>query len=128
MLPDSREYRIVLVTPDADERREAAIANPLDQRDRHLARLEREVSIGVECLALFIRFSLNTTPPLPEPAATAARAQAGARCDNVIATPGRWLNEGPKLRQCSPGTPEKTRSGFRMVPGMQAAMAVVARS
>ncbi len=60
--------------PDADERREAAIANPLDQRDRHLARLEREVSIGVECLALFIRVSLNTTPPLPEPAATAARA------------------------------------------------------
>ena len=56
-------------------------------------------SIGVETLALFIRFWLNTTPPLPEPAAKAARAQAGARYDNFIATLGRRLNEGPKLRQ-----------------------------
>ena len=64
-----------------------------------LARLERDVSIGVETLALFIRSWLNTTPPLPEPAAKAARAQAGARYDNFIVTLSRRLNEGPKLRQ-----------------------------
>jgi predicted transcriptional regulator len=87
------------LSPDADERREAAIAKRLDQQDRRLARLERDVAIGVETLALFIRFWLNTTPPLPEPAAKAARAQAGARYDNFIATLGRRLNEGPKLRQ-----------------------------
>lgn len=87
------------LSPDADERREAAIAKRLDQQDRRLARLERDVAIGVETLALFIRFWLNTTPPLPEPAAKAARAQAGARYDHFIATLGRRLNEGPKLRQ-----------------------------
>jgi hypothetical protein len=77
----------------------AAIAKRLDQQDRRLARLERDIAIGVETLALFIRFWLNTTPPLPEPAAKAARAQAGARYDHFIATLGRRLSEGPKLRQ-----------------------------
>ena len=79
--------------------REAAIAKRLDQQDRRLARLERDVGIAVETLALFIRFWLNTTPPLPEPAAKAARAQAGPRYDNFVATLGRRLSQGPKLRQ-----------------------------
>src|SRR3990167_10821499 len=67
------------LSPDADERREAAIAKRLDQQDRRLARLERDVGIAVETLALFIRFWLTTTPALPEPAAKAARGQAGPR-------------------------------------------------
>ncbi|MDR3436623.1 ribbon-helix-helix protein, CopG family [Telmatospirillum sp.] len=87
------------LSPDADERREAAIAKRLDQQDRRLARLERDVGIAVETLALFIRFWLTTTPPLPEPAAQAARAKAGARYDNFVAALGRRLSEGPKLRQ-----------------------------
>jgi len=87
------------LSPDADERREAAIAKRLDQQDRRLARLERDVGIGVETLALFVRFWLSTTPPLPEPAAQAARAQAGVRYDNFVAALGRRLNQGPKLRQ-----------------------------
>ncbi|QHP66426.1 CopG family transcriptional regulator [Bradyrhizobium sp. LCT2] len=87
------------LSPDADERREAAIAKRLDQIDRRIARLERDVGISVETIALFIRFWLTITPPLPEPAAKAARAQAGARYDNFVAALGRRLNQGPKLRQ-----------------------------
>jgi predicted transcriptional regulator len=87
------------LSPDADERREAAVAKRLDQQDRRLARLERDVGIAVETLALFIRFWLTTTPALPEPAAKAARAQAGPRYDNFVAALGRRLNQGPKLRQ-----------------------------
>ncbi|SDG43250.1 hypothetical protein SAMN05216338_1001282 [Bradyrhizobium sp. Rc2d] len=87
------------LSPDADERREAAIAKRLDQIDRRIARLERDVGISVETIALFIRFWLTTTPPLPEPAAKAARAQAGARYDNFVAALGRRLSHGPKLRQ-----------------------------
>jgi len=56
-------------------------------------------NLGVETLALFIRFWLTTTPPLPEPAAKAARAQAGARYDNFVAALGRRLSHGPNLRQ-----------------------------
>jgi hypothetical protein len=87
------------LSPDADERREAAIAKRLDQQDRRLARLERDVGICVETLALFIRFWLTTTPALPEPAAQAARAKAGERWDNFVATLSRRLSQGPKLRQ-----------------------------
>ncbi|WP_225709582.1 CopG family transcriptional regulator [Bradyrhizobium cenepequi] len=87
------------LSPDADERREAAIAKRLDQIDRRIARLERDVGISIETIALFIRFWLTTTPPLPEPAAKAARAQAGARYDNFVAALGRRLSHGPKLRQ-----------------------------
>jgi predicted transcriptional regulator len=104
------------LSPDADERREAAIAKRLDQLDRRMARLERDVGIAVETLALFVRFWLTTTPSLPEPAAQAARAKAGARYDSFIAALGRRLNQGPKLRQEIPedlgdaqqGTAEKT--------------------
>ncbi|UPJ79796.1 CopG family transcriptional regulator [Bradyrhizobium sp. 183] len=87
------------LSPDADERQEAAIAKRLDQIDRRVARLERDVGISVETIALFIRFWLTTTPPLPEPAAKAARAQAGARYDNFVAALGRRLSHGPKLKQ-----------------------------
>ncbi|TYL85922.1 CopG family transcriptional regulator [Bradyrhizobium cytisi] len=87
------------LSPDADERREAAIAKRLDQVDRRIARLERDMGISVETIALFVRFWLTTTPPLPEPAAKAARAQAGVRYDNFVAALGRRLNQGPKLRQ-----------------------------
>jgi predicted transcriptional regulator len=87
------------LSPDADERREAAIAKRLDQIDRRVARLERDIGISVETVALFIRFWLTTTPPLPEPAAQAARAQAGARYDKFVAALGRRLAQGPRLRQ-----------------------------
>jgi predicted transcriptional regulator len=87
------------LSPDADEQREAAIGKRLDQIDRRQARLERDVGISVETLALFVRFWLTTTPPLPEPAAQAARAMASARYDSFVAALGRRLGQGPKLRQ-----------------------------
>jgi REP element-mobilizing transposase RayT len=78
------------------------IIRALDQQDRRLARLERDVGIGVETMALFVRFWLTTTPSLPEPAAQAARAKAGARYDRFVTAFGRRLNQGPKLRQENP--------------------------
>lgn len=87
------------LSPDAAERREAAIARRLDQLDRRMTRLERDVGIAVETLAVFIRFWLATTPALPEPAAQAARAKAGERYDAFVDALGRRLAKGPKLRQ-----------------------------
>lgn len=71
----------------------------MDQIDRRMLRLERDVSISVETLALFVRFWLTTNPPLPEPARAAAKAQAGDRYDAFIAALGRRLAKGPALRQ-----------------------------
>ena len=87
------------LSPDAAERQEAAITKRLDQLDRRMARLERDIGISVEMLAVFVRFWLATTPALPEPAAQAARAQAGARYDAFVTALGRRLAKGPKLRQ-----------------------------
>ena len=87
------------LSPDDAERREAAIAKRLDQLDRRMNRLERDIGISVETLAIFVRFWLATTPALPEPAAQAARAKAGERYEAFITALGRRLAKGPKLRQ-----------------------------
>lgn len=87
------------LSPDAAEHNEAAIAKRLDQLDRRMSRLERDMGITVESLAVFIRFWLATTPALPEPAAQAARAKAAERYEAFITALGRRLAKGPKLRQ-----------------------------
>lgn len=87
------------LSPDAAERQEAATTKRLDQIDRRIVRLERDVGISVETLALFIRFWLTTNPPLPEPARAATKAQAGERYDAFMAALGRRLAKGPALRQ-----------------------------
>ena len=87
------------LSPDSAERQEAATTKRLDQLDRRMTRMERDLGISVEMLAVFVRFWLTTNPPLPEPAQAAARAQAGERYDAFVAALGRRLAKGPKLRQ-----------------------------
>ncbi|CAL8973978.1 hypothetical protein RHODGE_RHODGE_00941 [Rhodoplanes serenus] len=89
----------LFLSPDAAERQEAATTKRLDQLDRRMTRMERDLGISVEMLAVFVRFWLTTNPPLPEPAQAAARAQAGERYDAFVAALGRRLAKGPKLRQ-----------------------------
>jgi hypothetical protein len=85
------------LSPDAAERQEAATTKRLDQIDRRMARMERDLGISIEMLAVFVRFWLTTNPPLPEPSQAAARAQAGERYDAFVAALGRRLAKGPKL-------------------------------
>lgn len=87
------------LSPDADEQREAAIAKRLDRLDRRQTRLERDVGIGVEMIALFVRFWLSNTPPPPETERAAMRRKGGDRYDAFIETLGRRLAKGPKVRQ-----------------------------
>lgn len=87
------------LSPDAAERQEAATTKRLDQLDRRLTRMERDLGISVEMLAVFVRFWLTTTPALPEPAAQAARAKSSERYEAFVAALGRRLAKGPKLRQ-----------------------------
>ncbi len=87
------------LSPDADEQREAAIAKRLDKLDRRMTRMERDVGIGVEMIALFVRFWLSNTPPPPESERAAMRRQGGDRYDAFIDALGRRLAKGPKVRQ-----------------------------
>lgn len=78
---------------------EGAVGHRLERIDRRLARLERDLGISVETLALFIRFWLLTTPALPEPAAAAARAQASARYEQFVETLARRMSTGRRLHE-----------------------------
>ncbi|WP_454918764.1 CopG family transcriptional regulator [Xanthobacter sediminis] len=87
------------LSPDADERQEAALTKRLDRIDRNIQRLERDVDITNEAFALFIRSWLTSTAPLPEAAQAAARAKGGERYDRFMEALGRRLAKGPRLRQ-----------------------------
>lgn len=87
------------LSPDADEAREAAITKRLDQLDRRMNRLERDTSIGVEMTAMFVRFWLSNVPPPPESERALLSKQGGDRYDSFMASLGRRLAKGPKVRQ-----------------------------
>lgn len=101
------------LSPEEADRREAAIAKRLDGIDRRIARLERDVGISVETLAVFVRFWLATTPALPEPEAQAARAKAGERYDGFVVALGRRLARGLSLD----GELAEERNNFSRVDG-----------
>lgn len=87
------------LSPDSNERREAATVKRLDRIDRRIQRLERDLGISVEMMAVFIRFWLASTPQLPDTLQSATRANARVRYDNFIDALGRRLANGPKLWQ-----------------------------
>jgi hypothetical protein len=85
------------LSPDAAERQEATLARRLDRLVRQTERLERDVGITVETLALFVRFWLTATPALPEQAQAAARAKGSERYHAFIEALGRRIAKGPTL-------------------------------
>jgi predicted transcriptional regulator len=87
------------LSPDAAERQEAVVTRRLDQFDRRMQRLERDLGIVVEAMAVFVGFWLTSTPALPEPAQAAARAKGAKRYDAFLAALGHRLANGPTLRQ-----------------------------
>jgi len=87
------------LSPDADEQREAAITKRIDRLDRRAARLERDLGIGVEMIAMFVRFWLSSTPPPPEMERAALRRQGGDRYDAFMEALGRRLVKGPRVSQ-----------------------------
>lgn len=86
------------LSPDVDERQEAAIAKRLDRIDRNIQRLERDLGIANEAFAIFMRSWLTSTASLPEGVQAAARAKGGERYDKFLEALGRRLAKGPKLR------------------------------
>lgn len=82
------------LSPDAADQREAAITRRLDKMTRAIERLERDVSIGNEAQALYIRAWLAATPPLPGGAQAAAQAKARERYDSFVEAIERRLAKG----------------------------------
>ena len=88
-----------LLSPDGADRLEAALARRLDRMSRQIERLERHVTISNEALALFVRFWLTSTPPLPDTARPAAQAKGRERYEGFIEALGRRLARGHTLAE-----------------------------
>ena len=85
------------LSPDGADRLEAALARRLDRITRHLERIERHVGISNEALAVFVRFWLTVTPPLPPEAQAAAQAKAQQRFGMFVEALGERLQKGRSL-------------------------------
>ncbi|MCK1282088.1 ribbon-helix-helix domain-containing protein [Bradyrhizobium barranii subsp. apii] len=82
------------LSPDGADRREAAFTRRLDHLSRQMQRLERDVGLTAETLALFIRFWLTITPPLPNDAQATAQLKGRERFEGFVETLGRRLQKG----------------------------------
>jgi predicted transcriptional regulator len=87
------------LTPDDADRREAAVTRRLDRLARQMERQERDLTVSVEALALFIRFWLTITPPLPEHAQARAQADGRDRFNSFLEALGQRLAKGQRLFQ-----------------------------
>lgn len=90
------------LSADASERLEAVFARRMDRIDRQIAGMDEDLAIMGETLALFIRFWLTVTPPLPDSAQASARAKGVERFEGFLQSLGRKLATGDRfLRELS---------------------------
>ena len=85
------------LSADNSERMEAALGRRLDRLTRQIERLERHITISNEALALFVRFWLTATPPLPDVAQSAAQAKGRERYGGFVEALGRRIARGQSL-------------------------------
>jgi|CXWJ01.1.fsa_nt_gi hypothetical protein len=76
---------------------DAVLKVRLDKVARHLARLERDQQVVLETLALFVRFELTVTAPLPDGDQPAARALGTERFNSFVDQVGRRIAGGKSL-------------------------------
>src|SRR3546814_16233804 len=79
------------LSPDGADRREAAFTRRLDRLSRQAQRMERDLGVTAETLALFVRFWLTITPPLPNDDQGAAQIKGRERFDGFIEALGRRI-------------------------------------
>ncbi len=90
--------------PEMAERRDEVILRRLDRLNGRLDRLERDLNVNAETLALFIRYYMTMTPPLPEQEREAAQALGKERFEYFIEQVTRRLVSGaPSNRSNSAG-------------------------
>ena len=82
---------------DVASRLEAPVSRRLDRFSRQLGRLEWRLELATEALALFVRFWLTTTLPLPEAQLAAAQAKGKERWEGFVQSLNRRMEQGPRL-------------------------------
>ena len=82
------------LSPDGSDMQEAAFTRRLDRLSRQVDRIERDLHIATETLALFVRFWLAVTPPIDSDAHASAQVKGRERFEGFIETLGRQLQSG----------------------------------
>ena len=85
------------LSPDGADQREAVIARRLDRLTHQFDLLERDQTILIETVALFIRHYLTVSTPVPPAHQEAVRAQGRARFEQFVEQLGRHLHRGYSL-------------------------------
>ena len=83
----------------------------LDRITSQMGRMERDLQILLETLALFIRYEFTVTPPLPEADQAAARAVAQDRYQAFIEQVGRRIAGGRTVSRDLTGPDRDERNG-----------------
>jgi hypothetical protein len=94
---DIIETALALGLADRVHNGDGALWRRLDQMSRQLERLAGDSEVGLETLALFIRYYLTITPPLPAADQEAARALGRERFEVFLSQVGRRLGGGASL-------------------------------
>src|SRR3546814_17703866 len=85
------------LSPDGADRREAAFTRRLDRLSRQAQRMERDLGVTAETLALFVRFWLTILPPLPTDDQGTAQTQGREPFDGSIEALARPLPTGQRF-------------------------------
>ena len=106
------------LSPDAGDQREAAMAKRLDRLSRQFERLERDQNIHIETVALFVRYFLTVSTPVPEAHQEAAKAQGKARFEQFVEQLGRHLLRGRSLvkeviQEIQPDTDQRVEAALQ---------------
>ena len=98
------------LSPDGADRREAAFTRRLDLLTRQIQRLERNAGVTMETLAMFVRFLLTVTPPLPPDDQAALQAKGQQRYEGFVEALGRRLQKGQSFLNEIPDDVDKKPS------------------
>jgi hypothetical protein len=85
------------LNPERDPNGDAALVRRLDRMSGQLDRVERDLSVTAETVALFVRYYLTITPPLPSGDQDAARALGRERFEMFVAQVGKQIGSGGRL-------------------------------
>jgi predicted DNA-binding protein len=85
------------LNPERDKSGDAALVRRLDRMSRQSGRVQRDLLITAETLALFVRYFLTITPPLPSGEQDAARALGRGRFEMFVAEIGKRVAAGGRL-------------------------------
>ncbi len=85
------------LNPGQDGKPDPVLVRRLDRMSRQIERIERDQTVVSETLALFIRYYLTITPPLPGAGQDAARALGKERFEYFVSQLGRRLAGGKNL-------------------------------